>query len=268
MLTRLKNLFSRTKQPNWLNAYAFNIASQTGEDGIINQIIRLMGARNRWCVEVGAWDGRLYSNTRQLLVDQQWSGVLLESDPQKFQELQVTYRDLPAAHCLQARVDFQGAQALDNLLAATPVPADFDFLSIDIDGADYHIWAALKNYRPRLVVIEFNPSVPLAMEFVQPADLTLQQGAGLLSLVRLGQQKGYELVATTTWNAFFVRQEDFAKLRIKAGQNTPANLHANQWAQTHLIQFYDGTLRMAGRKDFIWRSGPMAPQDLGGAQWL
>jgi hypothetical protein len=36
----------------------------------------------------------------------------------------------------------------------------FDFLSIDIDGNDYHAWHAIKNYQPKILMIEFNPTIP------------------------------------------------------------------------------------------------------------
>ena len=35
-----------------------------------------------------------------------------------------------------------------------------DVFSIDIDGYDYLVWERLKKYDARLVVIEFNPTIP------------------------------------------------------------------------------------------------------------
>ena len=48
------------------------------------------------------------------------------------------------------------------------LPSDFDVLSIDIDGADYHVWDGLRGSRfaPALVVIEFNPTIPNHVAFV------------------------------------------------------------------------------------------------------
>ena len=36
--------------------------TQRGEDGIIEKIFEIVGATNRYCVEFGAWDGKLYSS--------------------------------------------------------------------------------------------------------------------------------------------------------------------------------------------------------------
>jgi hypothetical protein len=46
---------------------------------------------DRWCCEFGAWDGRKYSNTYQLIANKGWSGVLIEADPVKFEDLKRTY---------------------------------------------------------------------------------------------------------------------------------------------------------------------------------
>ena len=43
--------------------------------------------------------------------------------------------------------------------------------------------------------------------FVQRADPHLNQGASLLSLVELGKEKDYELVAILPFNAFFVESK-------------------------------------------------------------
>ena len=44
-------------------------------------------------------------------------------------------------------------------------------------------------------MVEFNPTIPADVEFVQPRDIKINQGSSLLSLTKLGQEKGYELVA-------------------------------------------------------------------------
>src|SRR5579872_1690072 len=100
------------------------------------------------------------------------------------------------------------------MLVGTPIPRDFDLLSIDIDGNDYHAWAAVKTYRPKAVVIEFNPTIPNEVDFVQEPVTHLNHGASLAALVRLAREKGYELVSTTLNNAFFVEQKYFSRFNI------------------------------------------------------
>ena len=104
---------------------------------------------------------------------------------------------------------------IEGLLEANGVPSEFDLLSIDIDGNDYWIWAAIQRWRPRVVVIEYNASFPPPRKWVMQENHahrwngTNYFGASLASLTALGRAKGYTLVATDSngVNAFFVRDE-------------------------------------------------------------
>ncbi len=87
-------------------------------------------------------------------------------------------------------------------------------LSIDIDGNDYYIWESIKDYDPKVDIIEFNQAIPSDIEFVQKKDFTLHQGNSLLSLIKLGKLKGYELVATSFCNAIFVKSDLFDLFEI------------------------------------------------------
>jgi len=49
--------------------------------------------------------------------------------------------------------------SLDNLLAQTEIPHDFDVISIDIDSNDLGVWESINNYHPKIVVIEINSSI-------------------------------------------------------------------------------------------------------------
>src|SRR5262249_4602970 len=124
------------------------------------------------------------------------------------------------------------------------IPLDFDFLSIDIDGNDYHVWNAVARYRPKVVCIEFNPTVPTEVHWVQRADPRLKQGASLLAVAELGKEKGYELVSVLPWNAIFVRAEYFPLFEI--ADNRPERLRTDLTRVTYLFSGYDGTVLLAG----------------------
>ena len=78
----------------------------------------------------------------------------------------------------------------------------------------------------------------------------MSQGSSLLALVELGKRKGYELVASTAWNAFFVRAELFAAFGI--ADNAPAALWTERKYLTRLYQLFDGTLVLDGCDDLLW----------------
>lgn len=231
-----------------LSAFAENITSQFGEDGIIAKIFQTLGERNRWCVEAGAWDGKYLSNTHALM-SRGWSGVFIEGNPDKLPALRDTYDANPNAHILSAMIGSEPSDGLDRLLAATPIPAAFDLLSLDIDGLDYYVWRALNRYRPQVVVIEFNPTVPNDVVFVQACDARLNQGCSLLALIELGREKGYELVAVTDVNGIFVRREEFDAFGIE--DNSIDAMHFDVQS-ARVFQGYDGTLFTANLAALHW----------------
>ena len=73
-----------------LSKFRFNIYSQNGEDGIIEELIKRLNIdktnNQKWCVEFGAWDGMHLSNTFNL-VTKGWKAVYIEGDPNRFNTL-------------------------------------------------------------------------------------------------------------------------------------------------------------------------------------
>ena len=61
-----------------LNAFAHNIYSENGEDGILEAIFRKIGTSNRFGVEFGVEDGS-ECNTRYLRERQGWAVANLEA---------------------------------------------------------------------------------------------------------------------------------------------------------------------------------------------
>jgi hypothetical protein len=185
-----------------LARYRYNRYSQNGEDGVIEEICRRLSITAGWSVEFGAWDGRHLSNTFNLVAHQNWQGVFLEMDPARYESLLVTKSAFPGRfHTLCARVGWEGEDRLDHLLAQTPLPADFELLSIDIDSYDYEVWNSLENYRPKIVLIESN--VQFRPGVFQRHNPPHAIAASFSSLVELGRVKGYQLVCHTG-NCIFV----------------------------------------------------------------
>lgn len=247
--------YQNLNEDQWLLRRAANVNSLSGEDGILEKIFQTIPPANRWCVEFGAWDGKTYSNTYNLMQHGSWSGVFIEADGDKFKDLTNTYRDNPRAHCLNCWVNFVGENSLDALLARTSIPKDFDLLSIDIDGNDYHVWESLTLYQPRVVIIEFNQTIPSHVEFVQPRDMRVHQGNSALSLVNLGKQKGYELICVTDYNAIFVKSALFETFHIS--NNSLTRLRPDKQQEYWLFQLFDGTFVVGGQEGMPWHSLPV-----------
>jgi len=248
---------SRVKPESaYLQKFRRDVTSQCGEDGIVEKIFEILGVTDKWCVEFGAWDGKHYSNSWALINHDGWNAVLVEGDEQKYSELVERYSEIERVRTVNARVDFEvGESSLESILARTPIPEDFEFLAVDVDGCDWYIWESLRAYRPRLVMIEFNPTIPNHVHFVQDRDLSVNQGTSLRALVALGEAKGYELVATTPWNAFFVTSEEFPKFEID--DNSIDSMHSPDDLESTLFQLYDGTLVVAGCDCLLWHQVPI-----------
>jgi hypothetical protein len=239
--------------------YAKRITSQYGEDGILERIFQLIGPRNRWAVEFGAWDGKHLSNTWDLLTRQGWRGVLIEADSEKSRELSQNFREYPNVIAINALVGLEGQDScLDAILSAKDVPADFDLLSVDVDGLDWHIWRSLERFQPRVIVIEFNPTVSNDVVFVQDAESSINQGCSLRALIQLGKEKGYELSCVTEVNAIFVRAQEFSQLGIADNSIDSMRLDPG----LRIWSGYDGTIFTAGMDYLPWTNIKVEPEDL------
>lgn len=238
------------KPPTWLLEHGSSVYSQTGEDGIIQKILEILAENDKWCVEFGAGDGRDSSNSCNLILNKGYSAVLIESRKARFVQLQKNYAQNKNVYTINQSVGFKEEDNLDHVLKMTPIPCDFDFLTIDIDGNDYHVWKAMSKYEPKAICIEFNPTIPTEIRFVQPADRSLNQGSSLLSLVELGKEKGYELVSVLPVNAFFVKSKYYPLFEI--ADNVPTVLRKDLSAITHLFSGYDGRIFLRGNMKLPW----------------
>lgn len=243
-----------------LEPYRRNVTSQNGEDGIIERIFEIIGATNRWCVEFGAWDGKLHSNTWNLIANQGWTGVLIEGERDRFEDLKRTFADLPQrTHLVNCFVTLEPGARLDDLLRQEGAPADCDLLSIDIDGNDWHIWNSLTHFRPRVVVIECNPSIENDIYFVQDYGPSVHHASSMLAQIELGKAKGYELVASTGVNGFFVQRELFPAFGIK--DNSIDALHNSSDHVINIFQGFDGTIFAAGDLKLHWHGIALTQED-------
>src|SRR5258706_8560424 len=236
-----------------------DVYSKFGEDGIIEGILKDM-PQNKWCVEFGAWDGIYLSNTCNLIRNRQYRAVLIEADPKRFSELNENI-DSSKNILINKFIRFEGHDTLDNTLLQTGIPADFDFLSIDIDGNDYYIFESLSVFRPKVICIEFNPTIPNEVIFVQKRDFRVKHGASAGAIMQLATRKGYALVAATYCNLFFVDQSMLHYLGLEAGY--PLDVCRDDEAcRCFLFTGYDGTVFSSRPVQLGWQPLTVTPKGL------
>ena len=213
--------------------------AQHGENIVIANIFDRIGTTNRQCVEFGAYDLRHASNVFPLWAHEGWSALLIEGDPVRAEAMRREYEreswSGTSVRIINSLVTPRGAASIDALLASNGFESTPDLMVIDVDGDDYYIWREM-HARPRLVIIEFNPTVPTHLALVQEEGARRGFGASALALLQLGQAKGYSLVACTLGNAFFVETHYAAHFE-----------HVNDLdrlfdprALTYFMQSYDG----------------------------
>ena len=221
--------------PLGLTAYELRTFSQNGEDGVIAEILRRIGAPGRFFVEFGVESG-LEGNSVYLADVAGWQGLFMEADDGCFTQLQRKYIAQDRVQTVKAMVT---PENIEGLLEAAGVPLEPDVLSIDVDGQDYWIWEAITHFRPRLLMVEYNAAIDVRRRLVQPRgvsgwDRTAYYGASLASLRELGERKDYRLVHTelSAINAFFVR-EDLAGDAFPEASEVPVRAVPNFFGRGH-----------------------------------
>ena len=243
----------------WLLRHRNNVTSQCGEDGILKKVFDVIGPQGKICVEFGAWDGKKYSNTYALMTTEGWSGYFIEANQTKFSQLEQTYRDYPKATTINryVRLD-KGEGTLDEILEEVRCPAEIDLLSIDIDGNDFYVWQGFERHTARVVVIEFNPTVPNDVYFLQDRSFDVNQGCSLCALDHLAYEKGYKLVCATDFNAIFVRTEYFPVFGI---QDNSLDALYQPKMNGRIFHGYDGTIHVVGMPGLMWHGVALSSAD-------
>ena len=197
--------------------------SHQGEDGLLEFVLSKIPDKTGWCVEVGAWDGKSESNTYYFISQQNYHSVMIEADPLKYSLLRENMKPYDTI-CVNAFVRPEGDTKLDNILSLTPIPKQFDLLSIDVDGDDYHVWQSLVKYVPTVVIIEINIRDKPGVKRINKPDspfvrgntgtsissmwgVTGYAGTSISSMTELAISKQYSLLANVHCNVIFVRRQ-------------------------------------------------------------
>jgi len=194
--------------------YAKNNFSQNGEDGILEEIFKRLNIEKGWACEFGAWDGKHLSNTFHLVKNFGWNCVMMESDNDKFLDLQKTANEYVNIYPLHKTVHYiEGyGELLDDILDLTEIPKKFQLLSIDIDCCDYHVWKSLKKYVPDVVVIESSGLREYIIQREGAIHKKDKDGStSVLPLKELGEKKGYTLLCNVG-NLIFLKNDLLLKL--------------------------------------------------------
>jgi hypothetical protein len=213
LLSKQQLLLSSTN----LNDYEFKIFSQFGDDGIIQYLIKNVFIKNNTFIEFGV-ENYLESNTRFLLMNNNWKGFVMDGSYKAINELRS--QNWYWKYDLSAKDVFIDKENINGLLRLTGY-SDIGLLHLDLDGNDYHIFSNLdlSELNPSIIILEYNSvfgneraiTVPYEKKFIRTKAhySNLYWGASLPALQYLATQKGYVLVGSNLagCNAYFIRKD-------------------------------------------------------------
>jgi hypothetical protein len=202
-----------------------SIRSPGGEDGILLNLFQRIGPGTRTFLDVGCANGR-DSNCATLALDFGWSGLMADANAAAVASARRFFGQQPGA-----RVDVRHEPATPGNIAALAESAagggELSLLSLDIDGNDYHVFAALPEQRaPRVAVLEYNASCGpvrrVTVSYVEEFDRhafgsnAWYHGASLAALTKTATEKGMSLIGCDSrgTNGVFVRDDLLAATRL------------------------------------------------------
>lgn len=200
-----------------LNDYEFKIFSQWGDDGIIQYLIKNIQIENNTFIEFGVEDYQ-ESNTRFLLMNNNWSGFVMDGSSENMNKLKA--RKWYWKYALNCKDVFITKENINELMKLAGFK-NVGILHIDLDGNDYHILEnmELAELNPSIIIMEYNSvfgskraiTVPYAEKFrrTDAHYSNLYYGASLPALTYLANSIGYSLVCCNNAgnNAYFIRKD-------------------------------------------------------------
>jgi len=182
--------------------------SQWGEAGIIDELLKRLKIKSGSSLEFGAYDGYFASNTIHLLESGKWKCTYIEPHDKYAELVKLNDKFGDKVQTLNMAVntrnmrEYTPGTSLDEIIEK--YCPDVDLVSIDIDTFDYYIFKELE-YKPKIIIIEINACIVPTIEYIDRQNRKLF-GSSFLSMLKLGESKGYKLVAATG-NCFFVRED-------------------------------------------------------------
>lgn len=179
------------------------VYSQGTQDGVLEFIFHNVGEGDKFCIEFGFNSNTLTGgsgpNVAHLVLNRGWKCLLLYG----------TFEN----SSINLHREFLTSQNLASVFAKYHVPAEPDYVSIDVDSCDLWLFRSLlQHYKPRVVTVEYNAHFPLDRAITFPDDPSLHwnndraYGASLLALYLVGLEFNYVLVhVVRDLDAFFVR---------------------------------------------------------------
>lgn len=184
------------------------IYSQQGEDGIIDYIFKNIKTTNKISVEIGVSNvssNVIFENNTMNLLTKGWKSYWFDC----------TNIKIVPENCIFTKIMLTEDNVVQ-VFESLNIPKQFDLLSIDIDGNDYHIRQALREYKPRVCIMEYNGCFNGNDEYIMKRNDNYMWkpgqrdfGASLKSITNQANELGYDLIYCESKgvNAFYIKKD-------------------------------------------------------------
>jgi hypothetical protein len=197
-------------------------------------------------VDIGASDGVTLSNSR-IFLEIGCSAILVDSDQRRFSSLERNSVDFSNVKLLCRKINFD--YTVQSLMKEFASKFEISLLTIDVDGPDLLILHQALEFHPKIVVIEYNPSIPLHVNF-QQSNFDSNLGNSAKSIFDFMIGEGYSLFNATQTNLLF--HQASLKPNSKTAQ-LDQYLDDSNTVKAIWVG-YDGSVNFEGRQrlDFPW----------------
>ena len=184
--------------------------AQYDQDGIFNAIFSLIGVKDGSFLEIGG--GGDQDNCFHMRVDNGFKGFGINS---------AGYYMGGRSMGIQVLNYFVFPTNVNQIFETHNISKELDILSIDIDSMDYHVWEALDSkYRPRVIVVEFNPNFPISVKAKQNHGhgwdgYSKEYGSSFGAFIELAKRKGYTYVYHMAFTDIFFIRDDIVPEELK-----------------------------------------------------
>ncbi len=214
--TQNKNFLSYLDESALFSPEKLNVFTTGDEDGILLNIFTKISTTHKTFVDIGSNDC-INSNCANLAFHHNWNGFFIDGNKDILKRGKHIYSRYFGKW--SKRFSFTHAIVtvtnINEILTGILSQKEIDLLSIDLDGNDYFIWDKITVINPRVVVTEVQIEkgnadfIPEYNNEFELYESDLPKGASPLSMTKLAEEKGYQLVAANKgcYNLFFVRKD-------------------------------------------------------------
>lgn len=186
-----------------------NKETEFGQAGVLHKIFKTIGTTNKYFVEFGSEGTPTGQGNSYCLRKLGFEGLLMDA------------RQHLNKAIFEVKTEFIYSNNINKLFEKYQVPNSFDFLSIDIDNNDFHVWYNLsEKYVPRVVSIETSACFPKHLDIVLPEQMKPicpqpHSGSSALAIYNLGRYKGYSYVTHCGVDAIFIHDSIIQEYNVE-----------------------------------------------------